>query len=749
MAENKAVGERVSMYGMLELGKNPYTAIIIPKIQRDYAQGRKGKELLRERFLNCIFESIESERADTPDLVLDFVYGSRDKEGKFYPVDGQQRLTTLFLLGMYLGKRTGRSDKEMEFLRCFSYETRDSSLQFCRKLHDIAQDHWKGIRGWIELQWWYNGEWRQDPTITSMLNMLDDIDKHYCAPDIPVSVWDRYKNHILFDLINLADLETTDSLYIKMNSRGKPLTDFEHFKAELEEFVRKFDVMPQDELSRLIDTTWTEMLWNYRNIDNDFEVGEKDTDPDYTQNGLDNCFTNLFKWYLTVEGVKRGLFNPNTAPKDIIKLAQEVLNDKIRCKKIILRVVYVMNRLYDIWEAHNRSFEPFFKRFIAVEWPEWTFDPNTTIVPPIVKVVLSHSWSLDLFEVLCHEKLSNEEQIYMEAFFEMLDKNIPDYLFIDRLRVVRNLTENSRINPTDFKDAYLKTDEIIAKGFISKNIAEGFNEHQRNQETLKINWLAINPHYANLLKMVENHRYFLGNISCIIDGDHIDVVSLKRFGSLFRNYDYDSLLRNERMLLSFGDYAGQNGDIRSYAGWVDGRWKDIINSFSNLNTFKVIRKALNATSLFDETTLERICDKAIRQAQHDSIFTWEYYLLSYPGMRHNDRHTQSKYRYKQHRYTYEMLGANGGGRSERIWNPFNFTVAEILKSESIDAEVDEAYGPITMTRSGITADIQENDILFTYPDSWSFRHPIPQNGDGFDIADRIRYCVGACKRVQS
>ena len=33
----------------------------------------------------------------------------------------------------------------------------------------------------------------------------------------------------------------TDELYIKMNSRGKPLTQFEHFKAELERKIRRID----------------------------------------------------------------------------------------------------------------------------------------------------------------------------------------------------------------------------------------------------------------------------------------------------------------------------------------------------------------------------------------------------------------------------------------------------------------------------------------------------------------------------
>ena len=36
--------------------------IVIPIIQRDYAQGRFGQEYLRERFLKQLFQALESEK---------------------------------------------------------------------------------------------------------------------------------------------------------------------------------------------------------------------------------------------------------------------------------------------------------------------------------------------------------------------------------------------------------------------------------------------------------------------------------------------------------------------------------------------------------------------------------------------------------------------------------------------------------------------------------------------------------------
>jgi hypothetical protein len=37
--------------------------------------------------------------------------------------------------------------------------------------------------------------------------------------------------------LDLKEFNLSDDLYIKMNARGKPLTDFENFKAKFEQFI--------------------------------------------------------------------------------------------------------------------------------------------------------------------------------------------------------------------------------------------------------------------------------------------------------------------------------------------------------------------------------------------------------------------------------------------------------------------------------------------------------------------------------
>ena len=55
---------------------------------------------VRERFIEALYKAV----TENP-ITLDFVYGDIDKEGNMTPLDGQQRLTTLFLLHWYAAKK--------------------------------------------------------------------------------------------------------------------------------------------------------------------------------------------------------------------------------------------------------------------------------------------------------------------------------------------------------------------------------------------------------------------------------------------------------------------------------------------------------------------------------------------------------------------------------------------------------------------------------------------------------------------
>ena len=109
--------------------------IAIPIIQRDYAQGRVDDDVdrIRIRFLDSLYNAIAGDS-----ITLDFVYGDIDDNGTMTPLDGQQRLTTLFLLHWYAAKKEKIPAEKHNFLKKFSYETRYSARYFCTELVDFS-----------------------------------------------------------------------------------------------------------------------------------------------------------------------------------------------------------------------------------------------------------------------------------------------------------------------------------------------------------------------------------------------------------------------------------------------------------------------------------------------------------------------------------------------------------------------------------------------------------------------------------
>ena len=249
-------------YTFIDVCQQDFDGIEIPIIQRDYAQGREKEEKKRNRFLKALLKSVNSDKG----ITLDFVYGSViDK--KLVPLDGQQRLTTLFLLHWYAAKRENIPAGQWEVLKKFSYATRPSARRFCEQLLAYVPDFdtKKYLSEQICNEAWFPMAWNDDPTVEGMLRMLDAI--HHAFAET-THLWKALTEDrkITFYFKKLEDMDITDDIYIKMNSRGKPLTDFEHFKAEFTETIR--ETIGNDTISHKIDVAWTNMLWPYRSSNN-------------------------------------------------------------------------------------------------------------------------------------------------------------------------------------------------------------------------------------------------------------------------------------------------------------------------------------------------------------------------------------------------------------------------------------------------------------------------------------------------
>lgn len=270
-------------------------AIVIPMIQRDYAQGRQDKGHVLGPFLMDILDCLSGK---TDKMTLDFVYGNADSS-RYYPLDGQQRLTTLWLVHWYLAFRLGKLKHEKEALKRFSYQTRNSSSDFCEKICDemamVTPNGIENVAKYIIGQAWFFADWLQDPTVNAILRALGgnkairSIDTEDDKQDI-ANIEDVFKGadlnlcwenltqnpKITFQrmVIGTDQLPISDDLYIKMNARGKKLTDFENFKADLINHIHTLNDIPDPDKLRYsakLDGDWTDVFWNDIKDDESFD----------------------------------------------------------------------------------------------------------------------------------------------------------------------------------------------------------------------------------------------------------------------------------------------------------------------------------------------------------------------------------------------------------------------------------------------------------------------------------------------
>jgi len=261
----------------------------IPIIQRDYAQGREGKneQAVLKRFLLDIADSLDNDKP----LSLNFIYGIEEKNDVFLPIDGQQRLTTLFLLHWFVALRTEHLDKFLEDTKNFTYQTRSSAIDFFASIQP-SPDKIEGkerIKELYKIQSgsaikdfpWFKLDWSYDQTIAGVINALNRMFELFATKNFD-DWWEKLvstqKCKITFLYITINKTENNDGnelenqtkaanksernvgnemknetkaalTYIKMNARGKHLSEFENAKALIHglnnkegvEFVISFD----------------------------------------------------------------------------------------------------------------------------------------------------------------------------------------------------------------------------------------------------------------------------------------------------------------------------------------------------------------------------------------------------------------------------------------------------------------------------------------------------------------------------
>lgn len=562
--------------------------IIIPDLQRDYCWGdeihtEEKKELVSGFVGNLqgLYNQFENE-TKKENLSLGLIYGYEVPENHIQLCDGQQRITTLFLLLGMLNRRSGNnafrarliSDSEYRdgdkdpYLQ---YAIRESSLYF---LHDLVchffivneedKDSASDISGIENCSWFFN-EYKYDPSIQSMLKALNKIDA--CIKD-KNSSWcckfgDFLANRLTFLYYDLVDRRNGEETFVVINTTGEPLSATQNLKPLVAnaEINKGYNSLSED---------WEEIeTWFWENRQKD----KNDT--------ADAGFNEFLRWVTMLEGA-----------------------DKDKIKQILAEGRYTFpvddiafSTIYEYWEIVKFLFENWdYKDSLIKEYLSPSENPNMKGYKAIGQIdcfIL-----LPLIAYCKVHKITDSDNKNLYRLYKFLQnlsrianvgKTVNDLVF-DAIAIARNYD--------DIVDIVDDSKQLVSKPTISETILT-------EEETLKLRILHNNEKRDDIEKAFwfaqdddnehKCHKIWGGQIMPLIrwaTKDNVfDLDSFKKYLETFDTVfaeECDSNIDIVRRALLTRDLKDYPRIFRGYTnysfGWEWSDWQTLIND--NIDNFK-------------------------------------------------------------------------------------------------------------------------------------------------------------------
>jgi hypothetical protein len=533
--------------------------IRIPLLQRDYVQG--GKESIISPFIDSLVD--ENHASD-----LNYIYGYTE-QGCFVPIDGQQRLTTLWLLYLYSAARLGRTD---DFPIDFTFLSREYADDFCKRLKNKLQDVLSKMSRNIPLdiaireQYWYLNSWNKNASVRNMLLALRCIHRK-CVDKDEERLWQHLMsdNSITFAFLDMSESNgLDDDIYVKMNGRGRPLSIFENLKSWMDERIQRA-LEDNDEAwlhlwKKNIDNRWTQFFWVNRN--------RNQSHPEEIDDEQLFCFCNLLilYWMKDLNGLKdniRSIRNndpylfeqllllfPQSNESDSEKEVMNYLFDNIRKGEMpsltwIERLgLMPLGFLYFAFTALNKLFSI----YPVINEMEMYFGGTESDILPIYDLSLSEGSYGRTLPLLYAILLVDDE------------KNAKEWM-----RECRNLILNTEIGKEKLPNVLANMDAFAEKvkqstvydvmKSYSNSIDDFLSEFSKPQIVEERKKANLDATFYPQMEQMENERFFSGRIYILF--------RLVKWEDEINKYSLDDFIVCSKILMSiFYAKEGYNGGIR-------------------------------------------------------------------------------------------------------------------------------------------------------------------------------------------
>ncbi len=484
--------------------------ILIPLLQRDYVQGA------REDVIGPFLDSLLSKEQD-----LNYIYGY-EEDGCFVPIDGQQRLTTLWLLYLYLYARKGRMENFHVHMR---FSSREYAEDFCERLFEHMGNLLREVSDNCLLdeviidQNWMITCWTDNATVRNMLSTLrnihqkinsenfDEVYKRLVEAEVP---------SITFDFKEMSrDNGLDDDIYIKMNGRGRKLSAFENLKSYMDEHVTGLPFAK--EWKTKMDNEWTDSFWTNRN--------KQQEHPEEIDDEQLYCLYNLLILYHVG---KDELSNTVKGIKEKKPLMYENLLAFLNCseqddvKDVVRKIIDKLQKAKNfpiVWFDRLELFSPDFLDFAFKKLNKIAELADCFNKLDIYIGSAPSDKTEKLYQVCMCESSFNRT---LPLFYALLSYEGGETDLFDWMRTMRNLILNTDIDyeklpkimhDIDAFSACCKEHNVydVLQSGNAKKLLTSFLPEQVSEEILKASRLE----YKDQMVKLENGRFFSGRIDIL------------------------------------------------------------------------------------------------------------------------------------------------------------------------------------------------------------------------------------------
>ena len=279
--------------------------IIIPDMQREYCWATTISEHnginLVSNFIEGILKNINSP------VRLGLIYGYENPKNYLQLCDGQQRLTTLYLLCGVLYRLLPETSEQKSNLHDIliseaeiaddheprlQYAIRESTLFFLRDLvwNYFLQKEGECSAGskCIMSQNWFFSDYSLDPSINNILNAIDTISDTLTLNRIDSKNMEDIAKHIVnieFLFFDMQNRKYGEEQFVVLNTTGKPLTITENIKPLLLGGMRGDDLKRYSQMWE----KWEQYFWEMRHK---------------THLTSDIGLNELFRWFYILQDTK-------------------------------------------------------------------------------------------------------------------------------------------------------------------------------------------------------------------------------------------------------------------------------------------------------------------------------------------------------------------------------------------------------------------------------------------------------------